>query len=186
MELHRLLITTHNPLTQDSSITPSHLSHHHHTLTPLPPPPHPHIPPTTTTPTLLLPCRHIHNNNWCGLQDPHCRCGRCQGETADLGHCRTGEIPDYHINVRVRTLTKGGGAHHGRSSLIALSPPLRYYRGTHGVIVVYDVTNGDTFKSIKKWLHEIDQNCDNVSRILGEWAGPQPVQHMIGSSPQLP
>ena len=123
MELHRLLITTHNPLTQDSSITPSHLSHHHHTLTPLTPPPHPHIPPTTTTPTLLLPCRHIHNNNWCGLQDPHCRRGRCQGEAADLGHCRTGEIPDYHINVRVRTLTKGGGAHHGRSSLIALSPP---------------------------------------------------------------
>ena len=34
--------------------------------------------------------------------------------------------------------------------------------------MVYDVTNGDTFKSIKKWLHEIDQNCDNVSRILGE------------------
>ena len=48
--------------------------------------------------------------------------------------------------------------------------PYRYYRGTHGVIVVYDVTNGDTFKSIKKWLHEIDQNCDNVSRILGECA----------------
>lgn len=37
------------------------------------------------------------------------------------------------------------------------------------MIVVYDVTNGDTFKSIKKWLHEIDQNCDNVSRILGEF-----------------
>ena len=41
-----------------------------------------------------------------------------------------------------------------------------YYRGTHGVIFVYDVTNADTFKSIKKWLHEIDQNCDRVSRVL--------------------
>ena len=40
------------------------------------------------------------------------------------------------------------------------------YRGTHGVIFVYDVTNADTFKSIKKWLHEIDQNCDRVSRVL--------------------
>ena len=31
-----------------------------------------------------------------------------------------------------------------------------HYRETHGVIFVYDVTNADTFKSIKKWLHEID------------------------------
>ena len=41
-----------------------------------------------------------------------------------------------------------------------------HYRGTHGVIFVYGVTNADTFKSIKKWLHEIDQNCDRVSRVL--------------------
>ena len=41
-----------------------------------------------------------------------------------------------------------------------------YYRGTHSVIFVYDVTNADTFKSIKKWLHEIDQNCDRVNRVL--------------------
>ena len=41
-----------------------------------------------------------------------------------------------------------------------------HYRGTHGVNFVYDVTNADTFKSIKKWLHEIDQNCDRVSRVL--------------------
>jgi Ras-related protein Rab-35 len=47
-----------------------------------------------------------------------------------------------------------------------LPPPPRYYRGTHGVIVVYDVTNGDTFKSIKRWLQEIDHNCENVGRIL--------------------
>ena len=44
----------------------------------------------------------------------------------------------------------------------------RYYRGTHGVIVVYDVTSADTFVNVKRWLHEIDQNCDDVQRILGE------------------
>lgn len=41
-----------------------------------------------------------------------------------------------------------------------------YYRGTHGVIVVYDVTKGDTFANVKRWLHEIDQNCDHISRVL--------------------
>ena len=41
-----------------------------------------------------------------------------------------------------------------------------HYRGTHGVIFVYDVTDANTFKSIKKWLYEIDQNCDRVSRVL--------------------
>jgi Ras-related protein Rab-35 len=41
-----------------------------------------------------------------------------------------------------------------------------YYRGTHGVIIVYDVTNMETFTNVKRWLYEIDQNCDNVSRVL--------------------
>ena len=44
----------------------------------------------------------------------------------------------------------------------------RYYRGTHGVIVVYDVTSAESFVNVKRWLHEIEQNCDVVSRILGE------------------
>lgn len=42
----------------------------------------------------------------------------------------------------------------------------RYYRGTHGVIVVYDVTTAETFVNVKRWLHEIEQNCDDVARIL--------------------
>lgn len=41
-----------------------------------------------------------------------------------------------------------------------------YYRGTQGVMVVYDVSNLDTFGNVRRWLQEIEQNCDDVVRIL--------------------
>lgn len=47
----------------------------------------------------------------------------------------------------------------------------RYYRGTHGVIVVYDVTSGESFANVKRWLHEIEQNCEVVNKVLGAYVG---------------
>ncbi|QQP53278.1 Ras-related protein Rab-35, partial [Caligus rogercresseyi] len=43
-----------------------------------------------------------------------------------------------------------------------------YYRGTHGVLVVYDVSDGESFANVKRWLHEIEANCssEGVSRVL--------------------
>ncbi|KAI6176571.1 hypothetical protein M3Y97_00812800 [Aphelenchoides bicaudatus] len=41
-----------------------------------------------------------------------------------------------------------------------------YYRGTHGVIIVYDITSAESFRNVKKWSEEIDKNCDNIPTII--------------------
>uniref|UniRef100_A0A023FB51 Putative rab subfamily protein of small gtpase n=4 Tax=Triatominae TaxID=70999 RepID=A0A023FB51_TRIIF len=42
-----------------------------------------------------------------------------------------------------------------------------YYRGAHGIIVVYDCTDQESFSNLKQWLEEIDRYaCDNVNKLL--------------------
>jgi len=54
-----------------------------------------------------------------------------------------------------------------------------YYRGTHGVIVVYDVSNGESFANVKRWLHEIEQNCEVVNSILVGNKNDAPEQKVV-------
>ncbi|GAB6031729.1 Ras-protein Rab-1A [Chamberlinius hualienensis] len=42
-----------------------------------------------------------------------------------------------------------------------------YYRGAHGIIVVYDCTDQESFNNVKQWLVEIDRYaCENVNKLL--------------------
>lgn len=45
-----------------------------------------------------------------------------------------------------------------------------YYRGAHGIILVYDVTSRSSFENLKEWLSEIDvysTNEDAVKMLVG-------------------
>ncbi|TCD63973.1 GTP-binding protein of the rab [Steccherinum ochraceum] len=42
-----------------------------------------------------------------------------------------------------------------------------YYRGAHGIIVVYDVTDGESFEHVKSWLTEINKHAaEGVHKLI--------------------
>eukprot|EP01121_Diplochlamys_sp_Union-15-3_P001377 TRINITY_DN1119_c0_g1_i1.p1 TRINITY_DN1119_c0_g1~~TRINITY_DN1119_c0_g1_i1.p1 ORF type:complete len:201 (-),score=40.50 TRINITY_DN1119_c0_g1_i1:110-685(-) len=42
-----------------------------------------------------------------------------------------------------------------------------YYRGTHGVVVMFDLNNPETFEHVQTWISEIDSSCtSSIEKLL--------------------
>ncbi|KAJ5077381.1 ras family-domain-containing protein [Anaeramoeba ignava] len=41
-----------------------------------------------------------------------------------------------------------------------------YFRGAHGILLVYDITNEESFQNIKKWIQEIKEYSDENIQII--------------------
>ncbi|KAK8892631.1 hypothetical protein M9Y10_029870 [Tritrichomonas musculus] len=41
-----------------------------------------------------------------------------------------------------------------------------YYRGSHGILVVFDISQRDTFNQIRKWMDSIKDYCNNQARVI--------------------
>jgi Ras-related protein Rab-1A len=81
-------------------------------------------------------------------------------------------MPTIGVDFKIRTLEVDGKtiklqiwdtAGQERFKTITSS----YYKGAHGIIVVYDVTDKESYKNIDIWMNEVEKHAsDNVSRIL--------------------
>lgn len=81
-------------------------------------------------------------------------------------------MPTIGVDFKIRTLEVDGRtiklqiwdtAGQERFKTITSS----YYKGAHGIIVVYDITDKESFKNIDNWMNEVEKHAsDNVSRIL--------------------
>jgi Ras-related protein Rab-1A len=62
-----------------------------------------------------------------------------------------------------------------------------YYRGAHGIIVVFDVTDQESFNNVKQWLNEIDRYAnESVNKLLvgnkSDLGSKRQVEHAVAKA----
>lgn len=66
-----------------------------------------------------------------------------------MGYCWTREIPcsrTYLLQVSVNSVSL---------------PEISYYRGSHGALLIYDITDENSFKKVKVWVKELQRTLGN-------------------------
>jgi len=55
-----------------------------------------------------------------------------------------------------------------------------FYKGANGVVVVFDIGSRSSFEALRRWMSEIQSNCDEIPRILvgNKVDGPRSVSNV--------
>ena len=61
-----------------------------------------------------------------------------------------------------------------------------YYRGAHGVVLVYDVTRTDTFENLQQWLKEVNMYSPNNGEAVVKLLVGNKIDLVDGSSSSNP
>lgn len=91
---------------------------------------------------------------------------------ADNSYFGESYISTIGVDFKIRTITLGGRTVKlqiwdttGQERFRTITSS--YYRGAHGIFLVYDVTDKVSFNNVKQWLGEIDRYaCQNVNKFL--------------------
>lgn len=89
------------------------------------------------------------------------------------GSCHFRALPGSGSGVRLRCTALGSFRHPPRAQWDTAGQERfrtitsSYYRGAHGIIVVYDTTDKESFDNVVEWLNEIDKYAtENVNKLL--------------------
>jgi Ras-related protein Rab-1A len=89
-------------------------------------------------------------------------CGLCVGLWVVCGGLFGMKPPPNHLQI-TSNVWQWDTAGQERFRTITAS----YYRGAHGIIIVYDITDEESFLSVQQWLSEIEKYAsENVNKIL--------------------
>ena len=92
-----------------------------------------------------------------------------------MGHCRPGKVGLFLPSLSSLFLILSYSfLFFEFFKTFSLTPRLRfrtitssYYRGAHGIIVVYDISDNVSFNNVRQWLQEIDRYaCESVTKLL--------------------
>ena len=100
----------------------------------------------------------------------------CSGKTSIVSKFTTGTIPDgYHPTVGAAFITKSILVDDcnievllwdtaGQEVYRGLAP--MYYRSAKIAIIVFDITNYQSFESVSYWLNELQKNCQDLTIVV--------------------